>query len=325
MIEMKTIPYQFGKHGSFEDEWNIHDKSSEWWYATGYFKDEEENLFSFQFTLIRSYTPMVTPHIIMLALTDFQTGKHFYFQDFSQDGSDVILNDTQVGFRHIALFEKIEKGMQFTAKTKDFSLDVFLDYGKGAFWHCDDGFLKMGIDEPGQTTFYYSYTNMPTKGSMILNGRNLKVEGKGWFDKQGGTYNNRDPRCMWEWFSLRFFDDEEMMLFYFPQNDYADGTYIPKEGAAKRLNQYDIRATSFVMPDGKLTYSNQWSLTVPGLKEEEYTIKPLLDGTQMNIGYYELLAGIFNSKQEQVGLCFVELLPGARNTGYESLLFAKSN
>ena len=51
---------------------------------------------------------------------------------------------------------------------------------------------------------------------------------------------------------------------------------------------------------------------MPGVKEEKYEIRPLTVG-QLNLAYFELLAGIFNESGEQVGLCMVELLPGARN------------
>lgn len=325
---MKVVPYIEGNHSTFEEEWNIHENCSEWWYSTGYFNDVQERLYSFQFTLLRVNAPAQNPHIIMLALTDFTIGKHHYFQDFVPTGEGVVINESTVGFGEIASFVKQKEGMRFTAKTEDYSLDLMLDYGKGAFWHCDNGYLKMGINEPKQTTYYYSYTNMPTSGSLTLNGEQLAVTGKSWFDKQGGTYNISNPRCNWEWFSLRFFDNEEIMLFTFPQNEYIDGTYISKDGISSRLNEYTITATNFIHPDGTTKYSNEWKLTLPGLKEQNYSIKPLLEGGQMNMGYFELLAGIYNEQNEKVGLCFVELLPGARNTGAEgrsqSLLFSKS-
>ncbi len=61
-----------------------------------------------------------------------------------------------------------------------------------------------------------------------------------------------------------------------------------------------------------MIFSKGWDLTVPGIKEERYEIHPLTDG-QLNLAYFELIAGIYNLAGEQVGLCVVELLPGARN------------
>ena len=112
------------------------------------------------------------------------------------------------------------------------------------------------------------------------------------------------------------------MLFAFPQNHYQDGTYILRNGDVQRLTQYTLTPTEHVWPDG-LKYSCKWDLTVPGLKEERYAIRPLLKG-QMNMGYYELLAGIYNAKGEQVGLCFVELLPGVYNKKIKKTLLSNT-
>jgi hypothetical protein len=59
---------------------------------------------------------------------------------------------------------------------------------------------------------------------------------------------------------------------------------------------------------GKHTFTQRLTFSHPDV----YEIRPLTDG-QMNLVYFELLAGIYNPAGEQVGLCMVELLPGARN------------
>jgi hypothetical protein len=114
----------------------------------------------------------------------------------------------------------------------------------------DNGVLRMGVDAPEETTVYYSYTNMPTTGTMILNGEKKTVTGKSWFDKQGGTYHLLNRKTHWEWFSVRFFDYEEMMLFTFPQSNYQDGTYIAKDGTASRLIDYKVIPLDFVKVNG---------------------------------------------------------------------------
>jgi hypothetical protein len=57
-----------------------------------------------------------------------------------------------------------------------------------------------------------------------------------------------------------------------------------------------------------------------GLKEEEYTITPLMTG-QVNLGYYEQLAWVYNQSGEKIGACFVELLLGAFNEKYSMMMF----
>ncbi|MEN6595267.1 MAG: carotenoid 1,2-hydratase [Clostridiaceae bacterium] len=320
----RPAPYRFGRHGGFDEEWGLHKGVSEWWYATGTINDEAGKMFSYQFTMLRIKAAFLRPYILMLALTDFTTGRHRYYQNITLKTSGITVTDCLLRFGNEITLEKGEQGMRLSIFRKDFSLELELENGKGAVWHCDDGFLQMGIPGERQTTMYYSYPNMPTRGTLTLDGATRRVSGKTWFDKQGGPYALLNPKTHWEWFSLRFFDNEEMMLFSFPQDDARDGTYIRADGGSERLNDYSITATEFVRPEGgELVYASAWTVETPGRKEERYTIKPLLDG-QMNLGYYELLAGVYNASGILVGYCFVELLPGARNKKFSIKLFQKA-
>lgn len=314
MPNTKPVFYKGKNHGSFDEEWGCHRRISEWWYATGYFKDENSRMYSYQYTLLRPRIYSIQSSVIMIALTDFETGKHYYMQKITLLHHKIAIDSRAARFDDLASLEKNKNGMKLNIDYKDFSLDLTLEYGKGAFWHGDNGLLRMGIDAPGETTVYFSYTNMPTSGALKLDGKTFRVVGKSWFDKQGGPYRIIQRHTHWEWFSLRFFDDEEIMLFTFPQSRYQDGTYIPGNNHSRRLTHYSITPLEFVDVNG-LTFSSSWSLSVPGVKEEIYNIKPLMPG-QFNFAYFELLAGIYNSGGMQVGLCFVELLPGVHNRKY---------
>jgi predicted secreted hydrolase len=275
MKKRYTIPYRETDHGDFDSEWPPHRKVSGWWYITGYLTDPEhpERLYSYQYTLLRARIYGVTATVLQLAFTDFTTGKHFFKQRFSFQERKFYPDENSIQFPPLAFLQRHAEDINLTVKTDEFSLNLNLEYGKGAFWHGDDGVLVMGVpDDPVQRTVYYSYTNMPTAGEVVLHDsagekKGLKVTGKSWLDRQWGPYRLVEPATHWEWFSLRFFDDEEVMLF-----------------------------------------------VLPGIKEERYQIRPIMDG-QMNLAYFELLAEIINPSNECVGYCFVELLPGVRNPG----------
>jgi predicted secreted hydrolase len=311
MNKIRRIPYRTRDHGDFKTEWGLHQGCSEWWYVTGYLYDEDHRLYSYQYTLITVRYGLLQPYIQMLALTDISQQKHYYTQAASLSGKRALVLSNTLQWDDTAGVMKGPFSMKVSATHADFAYDLNLDYGKGAFWHCDNGVLQMGLQDVRQTTIYYSYTNMPTTGTLALGGKTLKVSGKSWFDKQGGTYSPLKRGTHWEWFSLRFFDDEEMMLFSFPQSHYQDGTFIPRQGPARRLNQYVLTPTAFVTANHN-RFSAGWRLDVPGVKDEVYTITPLIEG-QINLAYFEQLAGIYNRAGEQVGLCFVELLPGVLN------------
>ena len=156
-----------------------------------------------------------------------------------------------------------------------------------------------------------SYTNLKATGKLTLGAKESKVSGKAWFDRQGGTYNIINRWTHWEWFSIRFFDDEEVMLFSFPQSNYQDGTYIDQAGNYTRFNAYNITPLGFTEAAGH-KFSFGWKVDMNGLKDGEYTIVPKMDG-QMNLTYYELLADVQDREGNVVGHCVVELLPGVYN------------
>jgi predicted secreted hydrolase len=314
------IPYREVNHGDFDTEWQPHKKVSGWWYITGYLTDQinPENLYSYQYTIFKVRVYRITFYAVHLAFTNFQTQEHLFMQRISlRKGKKFTANQDCVKYSPYAFLMRDKDQLRVSVKTDKFELNLDLDKGKGAFWHADNGLLVMGLlNDLKQRTVYYSCTNMPTTGELLLYNNSkekivLAVKGKSWFDRQWGPFRLLDPASHWEWFSLRFFDEEEVMLFAFPQHPYYDGTYIDKLGNNKRVRNYKYVSKEFIEADG-FTFSKGWDLTLPGIKEERYEIRPLMDG-QFNLAYFELMAEIINPENEQVGFCFVELLPGARN------------
>jgi predicted secreted hydrolase len=326
---MKNIQYTNSKgfpRLTMEEEFLCHKKGPEWWYATGYMTDEAGKLFTYQFTLAKIRVYGIKFNILMTAVTDFETGKHYYAQKAIFFEKNVIITPTRVGVDGTAemTFEDQKlKGKKIGLKMsdKDYSLTLDMNAAKPPVWHCEDGILKMGIDEPDQTTYYWSYTNLVLSGTLMLEGKEHKVTGKGWFDRQGGPYNPLDRRTSWEWFSLRFFDNEEMMLFSFPQDNYQDGTFIDKSGNSKRLNDYKLTTLGWTETGGK-KFSFGWKLELKGVKDEEYTITPKIDG-QFNLFYFEMLADIKDKAGKVVGYCYVELMPGVYNETPITAAFAR--
>ncbi|NHI95025.1 MAG: hypothetical protein EAX96_21220 [Candidatus Lokiarchaeota archaeon] len=316
-----TIPYRELDHGSFDEEWLPHKKSSGWWYITGYLTDKENSsqLYSFQYTVIQARMYGITTYMLHMGLTDFQEESHLFKQKIQlRKKKNVRVNQDEIAYEPYTRLIKEQKQFKLTMATTEFNLNLVMQKGKGAFWHCDNGVLIMGlIDDPDQRTVYYSYTNLPTEGTLVIRNksqtRTLEVVGKSWFDRQWGPYRLLDADSHWEWFSFRFFDDEEIMLFSFPKQPYIDGTYINKQGQTTRLQNYEIKPKEFIKVGRyNYTFSYGWDVIIPGIKEERYEIKPLMKG-QLNIAYFEMMAELLNAEGKRVGYCFIELLSGARN------------
>ena len=308
--DVKKIAYDVNTLSDFEREWGVHKRCKEWWYATGILFDDENNMYSYQYTLLHINLGLVTARILMMALTDYRNKKHYYSQTPTFNKNDLTVTEREASFKGKAYAVKDENGMNIKLEHSLFTLDLNASYGKGAFWHCDNGKLQMGLSGEEETTFYYSYTNMPTQGTLTVNGKEIHLKGKTWFDRQGGTYSLHKPQTHWEWFSLRFFDEEEVMLFTFPNSEFNDGTYIPKDGASRRLQDYTIERTAIDEAAG-LKWSAGWKLTLE-IKEKDYTIEPMQKG-HINFAYFEELCYIKDEKGGIAGYCFAELLPGILN------------
>lgn len=306
---MKMIKYDLNNL-DFDKDWNLHKKCREWWYATGILFDDDNNMYSYQYTLLSlRFGPL---HLFngMIAFTDYKNNKHYYLQDPTLNKKKLIINDNEATYINVARAIKQDDGFVIELNHKDFNLNLKTEYNKGAFWHCDNGKLQMGLEKEDETTLYYSYTNMPTVGSVIINGQEISLKGKTWFDRQGGTYTLTNPETQWEWFSLRFFDDEEIMLFTFNDVKYNDGTYINNRSQSSRLNDYKIKRTSQTVFNN-MKWSNGWEINV-GVKDDFYKIEPIQEG-HINFLYFEELCHIKDKNDKIVGYAFAELLPAILN------------
>jgi predicted secreted hydrolase len=310
----RKIKFPKTEHGSVNKEWSVHKNAVGWWYITGTFTDENDKLYSYQFTVIRSKAFILRPVALHLALTDFDNQKHYFKQEVKPGKNGVIINDTVVQFSNEVTLTKDIAGMHLACNTTEFSLRLDLGYGKEPVWQCNNGYLKMGSEKAKGTTLYYSYTNMPTTGKLSSNGKTVSVKGKSWFDRQSGPFNILDRKTNWEWFSMRFDDNEEVMLFTFPQNDYQDGTFVQGNGICHRLVNYSVIPLDYITTEG-LKFSSGWEIHMPGIKDGLYKILPLMK-SQTNVFYIEQLCNIVDNQGRKTGMCFVELLPGVYNKGF---------
>ena len=77
------IPYREEDHGDFDSEWPSHKKVTDWWFITGYLTDVKnpENLYSFQYTLLKPHVYGLKFYVLQIALTDFQSQNHLFNQN----------------------------------------------------------------------------------------------------------------------------------------------------------------------------------------------------------------------------------------------------
>jgi predicted secreted hydrolase len=323
------IPYREADHGNFEEEWPPHEGVLGWWYVTGYLQEvsNPDQLYAYQYTQFNYPFLPESPNIrnpiyqLNLTFTDFQTGQYISEEVRSPATERVYANEDSVLFKDTSLVRG-KNNMTLIGKGDGVQYIFDLKIAKSPVWHADNGVLVMGLpNDPNERTVYYSYTNLPTNGEVSYVNEvgktvTLQVEGKSWLDRQWG------PALMpWEWFSLRFFDNEEVMLFAFPNTNYQDATYIDAKGETRIFSNYTYTPMKTVKVK-RLAYSMGWDLNMPGIKEEHYRIVPFLENQYNPVGfkafsgqpansygYFEVMSKILNDSDAIVGYAFAEILP----------------
>lgn len=307
---MKQVEYDLNRL-SFEKDWLVHKKAHEWWYVTGILDDEDGNRYSFQYTLIHAAVGFIRPWVLMLAVTDYREETHYYNQRFRIGTRGIRVTSKEASFDRSRIV-RTEEGFCFAGFGDRFTYRLRGRKCKEPVLHGDNGRLQMGTDDPRDTTFYYSCTNIEVVGELELNGVKKSVQGRCWLDKQGGTFNVFREATHWEWFSFRLKDGREIMLFSYPQDQgYNDGTLIESDGSYRRIREYTTRPLRFIESKG-MKFSAAWEIVIAGVGT--FFVEPIMEG-QLNLAYYEELCRVTDLSGEEVGSAFVELLPGVYGNG----------
>jgi len=311
------IPYNNSSHKDATYEWSPHDDGGEWWYLTGYASDQNNKLYLYQITIFKGYlihnvVSLIEGYALHLSFTNCSTGQHVFSEDI-KFRSDEVYADARCAVFKDSMMCLDNQQIKIVGKSDKLKMYLEGTSTKDAAWHGKDGIIVMGHPEdPKERSYYYSFTNIKTKGEIEFKDKEdnwVKIDGNGkaWFDRQWGKFSELG----WEWFSFRFFDDEEIMLFPFPKTGSKEGTYIDKKGTTISFDNFTYNVKKFETFNGK-KIGLGWNVTVP-FKEKEYAVVPIVED-QYNPAliqdYWEGICNVFNSKGELVGYGIIET-PGS--------------
>jgi predicted secreted hydrolase len=329
------------------DHWAHPEFRTEWWYFTGILEDvaNPANRFGYQFTLFRIgllpdppelNSQWATRQLFMghAAVGDFASGKH-HFSDLLYRVIPLLAGfgtypDSRIAWSLApagteGLWELKWNGAAFDFQMRDDARRMALALStrpqKPLVLQGPGGVSRKG-DEEAAASFYYSLTRLATTGTLAVGGRNLKVRGTSWMDKEFSTSQLQQDQVGWDWFALRLSDGRDLMLYVLRRGgggaDFRRATVVSPAGEARYLasGDWSIRSTgTWVSSHTGCPYPSGWELEVPdeGLK---LSIEPILQD-QENVGrrsaqlhYWEGAVRLFQSPGQTVGEGYVEL------TGY---------
>ncbi|HYO52192.1 lipocalin-like domain-containing protein [Archangium sp.] len=321
------FPEDHGPHPGFR---------TEWWYWTGNLSTADGRDFGYQLTLFRSAlaseekeraSAWGTRQVYMghLALSDIGGGRFHATERFSR-GALGLAGSRAEPFRvwlEDWSAEATGDGalpMRLTARGEGMSLSLVLEAGKPPVLQGDRGLSQKG-PEPGNASYYYSLTRMPTRGQVTVEGRAYEVTGQSWMDREWSTSALGEDLVGWDWFSLQLSDGSELMYYQLRRRDgtadtFSAGTLVPALGEPVRLSREDVRLevlATWKSPRSGTTYPARWRLAVPS-RGLTLDIRPALADQELpvSVRYWEGSARLSGTHAGQPvrGRGYVEL------TGY---------
>lgn len=177
----------------------------------------------------------------------------------------------------------------------------------------------VSFKDEGEASRYFSYTRMQMEGDLVLNGEAEHFNGSAWMDREFGTWTPTENQKGWDWFSVQFDNDCELMCYQLRNGQggvsaFSSGAFVDSDGNATHLTHQDftIEPTGFwKSPRTNATYPSGWKLKVPKF-DLDLTITPVIEDQELDtrgttmIVYWEGACQVESEKLS--GQAYVELV-----------------
>ena len=287
-----AFPADHGPHPEFR---------TEWWYFTGNLRAADGRAFGYQLTFFRQAVAPEEPgaaprasawatrqvYLAHFALSDLDGRRFRAFERFARGAAGLAGAElTPAGPLRVHLedwrAESVAGGgagdgstagavfpLRLRAAEGGVAIELTLDPGKAPVLQGDAGLSPKG-PEPGNASYYYSLTRMPTRGTVTVDGRGHAVTGDSWMDREWSTSALPDGIVGWDWFALQLDDGSELMLYQLRRADgtmdpFSKGSLVAPDGQATPIAAREVTLTpqgSWRAPSGA-AYPARWSLAVP--------------------------------------------------------------
>jgi len=292
----------------FPEDGKPHGKSAEWWYFNGHLSDKTGHHYSFMDCFFR-VNPRKTEipffrHIFRdkddiyfghHILTDIGRQKKYsaikipciISKNSFKKSLFYVSYSSPLFFRNASGSEISEfKPFNYHIKTENF--DLYLKARKPPLLEGGSGFIKIN----SQRTYYYSLTDLETKGTITINGKKIEVEGKSWFDHQ--WFQAIFSKMQWTWFSLQLENNVEIVCFKSPEGKntaklaniiLADGKILHTD-KVQIINEKDY----WTSPKTKTAYPLSWRIKIPEYGVD-VSVKPMAKEQEMLFGFINYWEG----------------------------------
>lgn len=196
----------------------------EWWYLTGWVKDESGRERGIQITFFRN-RPMVAednpsrfaPTQLLFAhaaVADASRGRLLHDQRAARAGfglAEAERSDTAVHV-HDWRLERSEAGYSAHIPAQDFELRLSFVPTQPSFLQGEQGFSQKGPQQR-QASYYYSLPQLEVSGVLAVDGTSTRVSGTAWLDHEWSSELMAAAAVGWDWTGLNLDDGGALMAF----------------------------------------------------------------------------------------------------------------
>lgn len=314
-----SFPRDHGAHPEFR---------TEWWYFTGNLKDKNGKQYGYQLTFFRQGLALEASrtdnpwsirdvYLAHFALVDGSTGLFWHFDQASRSGPG--LAGAKIGAMDVWTLAWSAKMIGNTIFLKaykgEMALELQLSPRKPKVFHGNKGLSTKGPN-PGQASYYYSFTDLLSRGTIQTpqSKQPVEVTGTSWFDQEFGSNVLSPDQVGWDWFGIHLSDGRDLMLFQLRKKDgtiesSSSGTIIEKDGSARHLRQSDFTLKALSqwksLKSGGI-YPAKWQIIIP-TAQVDVTLTPIVANQELvtesstGVTYWEgAVAGTGSSRDSQI-------------------------
>lgn len=297
-----SFPADHGPHPQYRQEW---------WYFTGNLATLQGRRFGFQLTFFRialAPAPVARDsdwatnqaYMAHFTISDIAAGRFHTFERFSRAAlklAGASARPFRVWLEDWSAEGMGENGLplHLQAAQDAVAIDLTLGSLKPPILQGEQGLSRKG-PAPGNASYYYSLTRMPTRGTIRVGSETFKVEGLSWMDREWSTSALGEGQVGWDWFSLQLSDGREVMFYQLRQRDgstdpFSGGTLVRTDGSSRSLGPDDVELRVLAhwrSPGTGVRYPSRWAFRIPdeGLELE---VAPYLAGQELDLSvrYWE--------------------------------------
>jgi len=238
-----SFPRDFGAHPEFRIEW---------WYLTVNLTGDDGARYGAQWTLFRNALEpnperpgWADRDVYMAHAAVTSATEHLVAQDHARGGVGQagVTADPFEAFIDDWTFAQEADGRYGTrAKGADFSYALTLHAEGPLVLHGDRGYSRKS--DQGQASYYFSQPFFVVDGVLTLHGRDVKVKGRGWMDREWSSQPLSPDQKGWDWLALHLPRGEKLMLYRFRgAKPHFAGTWTGADGETRSLSGEDIVLT----------------------------------------------------------------------------------